>query len=66
MHKNMLNLIGLLDLDADADAVDRRLDQHLLVLITRYHQWVQQHFGRRLSLYLGYVMAFGGLRGEVG
>lgn len=33
MDEDVLNLVCLLDLDADADAVDARLDQDSLVLV---------------------------------
>lgn len=41
-----LSLICLLDLDAQSDRVDRRLDQYALGFRTRNDQWVQQDFGR--------------------
>lgn len=44
----MLNLIGLLNLNADADAVDTRLDEHTLVLVAGNCKGVQQHFWRCL------------------
>lgn len=40
----MLNLIRLLDLDADAHAIDAGLDQDALVLIPGDGERVQQHF----------------------
>lgn len=61
----MLNLIRLLDLDADADGVDARLDEHPFVLVPGYRQRVQQHLRRLPGLDLGHIMAFGRLRGEV-
>lgn len=62
----MFDLISLLDLDADAYAVDTRLDEHALVLIAGNGQGVQEDFGRGLGLDLGDVMSLGGLGGEVG
>eukprot|EP01023_Acetabularia_acetabulum_P052221 TRINITY_DN57887_c0_g1_i1.p2 TRINITY_DN57887_c0_g1~~TRINITY_DN57887_c0_g1_i1.p2 ORF type:complete len:148 (-),score=18.54 TRINITY_DN57887_c0_g1_i1:71-514(-) len=41
LAENHLNLVGLLDADRDPHRVDRRLDQHLLVLVTRDHQRVE-------------------------
>lgn len=38
VHQNMLNLICLLDLDADTDRVDTGLDEDPLVLITGYRE----------------------------
>ena len=49
----MLYLIGLLDLDADADAVDARLDENPLVLISGNRQRVQDNFWGRFRLDLG-------------
>jgi hypothetical protein len=40
----MLNLVRLLDLDAYAHAVDARLDQDSLILVTGDGQRVQQDF----------------------
>jgi hypothetical protein len=44
VHKDMLNLIRLLDLDADSNAIDAGLDQDALVLISGDGERVQQHF----------------------
>ncbi len=35
MHKYVLNLIGLLNLDANTDAVDAGLNENTLVLVSR-------------------------------
>jgi hypothetical protein len=56
VDKNSLNLVCLLDLDADAHTVDTRLDEDLLILVTCDDQGVQKNFGRRLGLYLGYIV----------
>lgn len=66
MHQDALDLIGLLDLDADAHAVHARFDQHLFVLVPRHRQRVQQHFVRASGFDLRYVVPFRRLRGEVG
>jgi hypothetical protein len=52
----MLNLIGLLDLDAYPYAVDTRFDEDSLVLVARDGQWRQQDLRRALSFDLWYVM----------
>ena len=62
----MLNLIGLLDLDADAHGVDARLDQDALVFVARNRQWGQEDLRRCLGFDLGDIVPLGGLRGEVG
>lgn len=41
----MLDLIGLLDLDTDADGVDAGLDQDTLVLVSRNGQGLEEDFG---------------------
>lgn len=66
MDQNTLDLVGLLDLNADANAVDARLDEDLLVLVARNDQRGQQDLGRRLGLDLGDIVSFGRLGGEVG
>lgn len=66
MDEQVLNLIGLLDLDADADGVDARLDQDSLVLVTGNGQGREQHLGRGLSFDLGDIVTLGGLGGKVG
>lgn len=38
VDEDILNLVGLLDLDADAHTVDTRLDEDLLVLVARNYQ----------------------------
>jgi len=41
MHKDVLYLIGLLDLDTDADAVDAGLDEDLLIFVPRNRQRIE-------------------------
>lgn len=65
VHQDMLNLIRLLDLDADADRVDARLDEHSFILVPGHCQRVQQHLRRLPGLDLGHVMAFGRLGSKV-
>jgi hypothetical protein len=65
MHQDMLNLIRLLDLNADAHAVYARLDKHSLVLISSDRQGVQKDFGGGLRFDFRDVVPFGGLGCEV-
>lgn len=44
--QDLLNLVGLLDRDGHADRVDRGLDEDLLSLVTRDHQWLEQDLWR--------------------
>jgi hypothetical protein len=62
----MLNLIRLLDLDADAYTVDAGLNEHALVLVAGNRERCQQDLGRCPRLDLGNIVPFGGLRCEVG
>lgn len=66
VHQDILDLVGLLDLDAYADAVDRGLDEHALILVPRDRQGREQDLWRRLRLYFGDIVSFSGLRREVG
>jgi hypothetical protein len=66
VDQDVLDLVGLLDLDADPYAVDAGLDEHALVLVARNGQGRQQHLGRRAGLDLGDIVPLGGLRCEVG
>lgn len=65
MHQDMLNLIRLLDLNADAHAVNTRLDKHSLVLISCDRKGVQKDFGRGPRFDFRDVVPFGGLGCEV-
>lgn len=62
----MLNLVCLLDLDANTDGVDAGLDEDSLVLVSRNRQWGKEDFGRCLGFDLGNIMSLSCLRGEVG
>lgn len=66
MDQDVLDLVGLLDLDADADTVDAGLDEDALVFVARNRQGRQQHFGRCLRLNLGHVVPLRRLRRKVG
>lgn len=66
VDQDMLNLIGLLDLDADTDGVDAGLNQDTLVLVARNGQGLQQDLGRRLGLNLWNIVSLGGLGSKVG
>ena len=46
----MLNFIGLLDFDADADAVDTGLNEDFLMVVSGHCQWIQKDLGRAGSL----------------
>jgi hypothetical protein len=43
VHENILDLVGLLDLDRDADRVDGGFDEHTLVFVPGHGQRVQKH-----------------------
>ena len=66
MTQDPLNLVRLLDLDADADRVDARLDQDPLVLVACDRQGRQENLGRGLGFDLGDIVSLGGLRRKVG
>lgn len=66
VDQDMLDLIRLFDLDADAYAVDARLNEHSFVFVARYRQRVHDDLRRALGLDLGYIMSLGDLRWEVG
>jgi len=57
MHQNMLNLIGLLNFDADSDAVDAWLNEDFLVVVPRYGQRVQQDLWRACRFNLGDIVS---------
>lgn len=65
MHENRFGLVGLLDPDADAHAVDTGLDQDALLVVAGNDYIVEQDFGRRPGLDFGDIVAFGYLRGKV-
>lgn len=66
VYKDVLDLVGLLDLDADADGVDGGFDEHALVLVACDGKRCQQDFWARPGLDLGHIVTFGSLRCEVG
>jgi hypothetical protein len=59
VNQNVFNLIGLLDSDADTDAVDTGFDKDTLILVARDGQGVQEDFGRGLGFDFGDIVAFG-------
>lgn len=44
MSKNPFDIIRLLDLDANPDCIDGRLNQNLLILVTSNMHWIQDDF----------------------
>lgn len=66
VDEDVLNLVGLLDLDADAHRVDARLDEDPLVLVAGHRQGRQEDLGRCLGLDLGDIVPLGRLGGKVG
>lgn len=62
----MLNLVRLLDLDADPYAVDAGLYKNSLVLVASHRQGVENELGGGLGFNLGHIVSFGRLRGKVG
>ena len=66
VDEDMLDFICLLNLDTNANAVDARLDENLLVVIASYSQRIKQSFRGRGGFYLGNIMPLCSLRREVG
>lgn len=66
VDKDLLDFVGLLDFDADADAVDARLDEDTLILVARNGQRGQEDLGRCASLNLGDIVSLSSLGSEVG
>lgn len=66
VYKDVLDFVGLLDLDAYSDRVDARLDEDPLVFVARNRQRRQEDLGRRLGLNLGDIVSLGRLRRKVG
>lgn len=66
MYKYILNLVRLLDLDADAYGVYGWLDEDSFVFIASDGEGCQQDFWARSSLDFWHIVTFGGLRCEVG
>ena len=46
MSKDAFYIIGLFDFDADADCIDRGLDQDLLILVAGDMHWIQDDLSR--------------------
>lgn len=65
VHQDMLDLICLLDPNAHTHAVDRWLNEDLLVLVAGDCEWIEQHFWGRCGFDLGNIMSLGGLGGEI-
>lgn len=63
--QNLLNLISLLDLDAHAHTVDRRLNQHILVLVATHRQRHEHRLRRVLRLDLRDIVPLNDLRAEI-
>jgi hypothetical protein len=61
VNKDILDLVRLLDPDADADAVHAGLNKDLLVLVARNGKRVEQELRRRLGFYLRDIVPLGGL-----
>lgn len=66
MYQDVLDLVSLLDLDADAHAVDAGLDEDALVLVARNRQGRQEDLGGRPGFDFGDIVSLGGLGCEVG
>ena len=66
MHKDILNLVRLLDLDGNADTVHARFDQDALVLIAAYAERIEQELRRGPRFDLRHIVSFRGLAGEIG
>ena len=66
VNKNALDLVGLLDADADANAVDAGLDEDALIFIPGHGQGVQQDLRGGLGFDLRDIVALGSLGGKVG
>ena len=66
VDQDVLDFVGLLDLDANAHTVDAGLDKDSLVLVSGNDEGVQQNLGGGLGFDLWDIVSFGGLGGEVG
>jgi hypothetical protein len=65
VYENVLNLIGLLDLDAYPYTVDRGLNIDSLVLVAGYGERVEDDFGGAGGFNLRDIVSLGSLRGEI-
>lgn len=66
VDQNMFDLVGLLYPDADADTVDTRLNEDLLIFVAGDVQRVQQELGGAAGFDFGDIVSFRGLGGKVG
>jgi hypothetical protein len=55
----MLNLICLLDLDADPNTIDTRLDKNPFILVSRNCKRIQKDFRGGVRFYFRNVMSLG-------
>lgn len=63
--QNLLNLIGLLDSDADSDRVDGAFDQNLLLVITADDYRLEEQLFTAPHFHLWLVVSLHHLRGEI-
>ena len=61
----MLNLVCLLNLDANPDAVNTWLDQDSFILVPRNSQWIQEYLRGGLRFDFWNIVPFGSLGREV-
>jgi len=66
MYQDILNFVGLLDLDTDAHTVYAWLNQDSFVFISGDNKRCKQDFWRGLCFDFRHIVSFGGLRREVG
>lgn len=66
VYQDVLDFIRLLDLYADAGAVDARFNKNALIFVTGYNQRVEKDFRRAGSFNFRDIMSFGGLRCKIG
>ena len=59
MDQDILNLVCLLDLDADPDTVDAGFNEYPLVLVSGDDQGRKKDLGRCAGFDLGYIVTFG-------
>lgn len=65
MAQDLLNLIGLLDSDADSDRVDGALDQNFLFVVTADDHRLEEQLFTAPYFHLWFVMSLHHLRGEI-
>lgn len=66
VNQDILDLVRLLDANADAHTVHAGLNENPLILIASHCQWVQKHFGGTGSFNFRHVMSLGSLGCEIG